>query len=264
MSSPTLLCIHGHPGNGACMQVFSEYFCAQGISTLAPDLRGYGKFRVQQDFAMHDHLEDLSGLIEQEQYRDRQFILLGWSLGGILALELALKFSDRIVGMILIASAAKPRSDHPTVARHEEVNTAVAVLLSWVFPTWQLPKQIGRRSLLNYLIQTHSDRTYAYIAKYGTSAFLQTSRQASAALRQALRQGYDRTEELAKISQPCLVIAGAADRHITPASSQETAQLLPHSTWICYANVAHLLPWEMPDRLLADIHTWLRQQNLVS
>jgi pimeloyl-ACP methyl ester carboxylesterase len=263
MTSPTLLCIHGHPGNGNCMQVFSEYFCALGYETLTPDLRGYGKFRVRQSFMMSDHLNDLSSLIQQEQYCDRQFILLGWSLGGILAIELALQFPDRIAGIILIATAAKPRSSHPPVAWHEVANTGLAVLLSWVFPTWQFPKQLGQRSLLNYLIQTHSDRTYAYIAKYGAPAFLQTSRQATTALSSALRQGYDRTNALAKIAQPCLVIAGASDRHITADSSQETAALLPKSTWICYPQVAHLLPWEIPDRLLADIHAWGKQQNLL-
>ncbi|AFY68770.1 alpha/beta hydrolase fold protein [Thalassoporum mexicanum PCC 7367] len=257
------LCLHGHPGNGACMDIFTEHLTAQGYQILAPDLRGYGKFKAKQAFAMQDHLSDLSNLIMQPEYCHHRFILLGWSLGGILALELALKFPDRIAGMILIASAARPLSSHPTGVWHEVANTGLAVLLNQVFPTWQFPKQIGRRSLLNYLVQTHSDRTYAYITKYGAAAFLQTSRQATTALSSALKQGYDRRSALTKIKQPCLVIAGAQDRHITAASSQETATLLPNSTWICYPQAAHLLPWEIPDRLLADIDIWLEQNDLI-
>jgi hypothetical protein len=155
---------------------------------------------VQQAFAMHDHLSDLSSLIKQEQSRSQVYIVR-LVIGGHSGPGAGTSISRSHCGMVLIAAAAKPRSSHPAVAWHEVVNTGLAVLLSWVFPTWQFPKQLGRRSLLNYLIQTHSDRTYAYIAKYGATAFWQTSRQAMMQLSQALRQGYDRTAQLApKIS----------------------------------------------------------------
>jgi pimeloyl-ACP methyl ester carboxylesterase len=53
-----------------------------------------------------------------------------------------------------------------------------------------------------------------------------------------------------------LAIAAEQDRHITATSTAETAKLLPDCEFICYANTAHLLPWEIGDRLLEDIDTW--------
>jgi pimeloyl-ACP methyl ester carboxylesterase len=76
------------------------------------------------------------------------------------------------------------------------------------------------------------------------------------ALAQALKQRYDRNQDLAKIQIPCLAIAAAQDRHITSAATAETAKLLPNCEFICYPDTAHLLPWEIGDRLLADIDTW--------
>jgi len=62
---------------------------------------------------------------------------------------------------------------------------------------------------------------------------------------------------LPQIQCPCLVLAGAGDRHITAQASRETAERLPHAAWHCYPDTAHLFPWEIPDQVLADIDRWL-------
>jgi pimeloyl-ACP methyl ester carboxylesterase len=114
----------------------------------------------------------------------------------------------------------------------------------------------GKRSLIKYLIQQHTKFAYDQISTVGARAYLQTSRYAHQALWQAIKQGYDRRSDLEKIKIPCLVIAAEQDRHIMSASTAETAQLLPNSEFICYPDVAHLLPWEIGDRLLTDIDSW--------
>jgi pimeloyl-ACP methyl ester carboxylesterase len=208
---------------------------------------------------MLEHLTDLVNLLENS--RVDRCIVLGWSLGGILAMELALKFNElhpgKITGLILIASAAKPVSSHPSVPWWQVANTGLAVLAHRLLPCNQLARWLGKRSLLQYLIQQHTTFAYDRIANEGTHAFLQTSKFATKALFDAMRQGYDRTPDLDRIQIPCLVMAGECDRHITAASSYETAKLLPNSTWICYPQVAHLLPWEIPTQLMADIDRWL-------
>jgi hypothetical protein len=37
----------------------------------------------------------------------------------------------------------------------------------------------------------------------------------------------------------------------------ETASRLPNCEYICYPETAHLLPWEIPDRILTDIERWI-------
>jgi pimeloyl-ACP methyl ester carboxylesterase len=254
-SGPALLCLHGHPGSGQCMQVFSQHLASR-FFTLCPDLRGYGRSRAKGDFAMTDHLDDLTELLAAYQIDD--VWLLGWSLGGILAMELALRFPERVRGLILIATSAYPRSNYPAVGWLDYLNTGVAGLLNWLKPGWEWNiQQFGRKSLFRFMIQQHTPATYQFLATSALPAFLHTSRQADRALQAALNQRYNRLADLAKIQCPALVLAGEQDCHITPACSQETAQHLPNSHWILYPNVAHLFPWEIPDQVLADMDNWL-------
>ena len=181
-----------------------------------------------------------------------------WGSSSNLAQNSAIK--PRIAGLILIATAAKPRSNLPQIAWWEYVNLAIAVVFQLLIPRQRwFVEWFGKRSLIKYLIQQHSQVAYEQIATTGAKAYLQTSRYAHRALAQALKQGYDRTSDLTKIQIPCLAIAAAQDRHITAASTAETAKLLPNCEFICYPDTAHLLPWEIGDRLLADIDAWVQR-----
>jgi len=252
-----ILCLHGHPGSAASMLVFTEHL-SQRFQTIAPDLRGYGRSQTPQPFEMSDHLLDLEALLERQGI-DR-CLVLGWSLGGILAMELALKLPDRVTGLILIATAARPVGSHPPIEWQDNFYTAIASLINRVRPSWDWNiETFGRRSLYRYLLQQHTPHAYSRLAQEGMSAFLQTSATANRALRQALEQRYNRLADLAQIQVPALVLAGAADRHITAASSQETAAHLPQCEWQCYPDTAHLFPWEIPDRVRQDIDRWLAE-----
>ncbi len=250
-----VLCLHGHPGSGASMSVFTQFLSRQ-FQTLAPDLRGYGRSRYRHPFPMQAHISDLRSLLDQEGIET--CLVLGWSLGGILALELALKMPQRVSGLILVATAARPRGSHPPITVADQVYTGVASLLNRARPGWQWNiETFGKRSLYRHLIQQHTARAYGHLAREGLPAYLQTSSQASQALNAALRKGHNRIPEIQKLDVPCLVLAGEQDRHITLEASLETARALPNCQWITYPNVAHLFPWEIPDVLEADINTWL-------
>ncbi|NEO25474.1 MAG: alpha/beta hydrolase [Kamptonema sp. SIO4C4] len=251
-----VLCLHGHPGSGQAMSVFTDHL-SQRFWTIAPDLRGYGRSRPQGQFTMADHLEDLQALLDE--LRIQRCLLLGWSLGGILALELALRFPKRFSGLILVASAARPRSSHPRATWQDLLYTAIAGSLNWLQPGWLWNiDTFGKRSLFRYLFGTHSREAYRYLAAQGVPAYLQTSQLAQKALTEALKQGYDRTPDLAQLHLPCLVLAGEQDRHITAQSSRDTAQHLKYSQWHCYSQVAHLFPWEIPTQVQTTIDHWLQ------
>ncbi len=250
-----ILCLHGHPGSSQTMSVFTDYLQPK-YRTIAPDLRGYGDSKTSDSFQMQDHLNDLEMLLERLEV-DR-CLLLGWSLGGILALELALKFPQKFRGMILIASSAYPRSSHPPVQWQDLLYTGIAGSINYVKPGWQWNiDTFGKRSLFRYLLQQQTPTAYNYLAKEGVPAYFKTSKVAEQALNKAIAQKYNRLEDIKDLNLPVLVLAGAEDRHITAASSQETAQKLNNCQWKCYPQTAHLFPWEIPTQVLEDINRWL-------
>jgi pimeloyl-ACP methyl ester carboxylesterase len=257
-----ILCLHGHPGSSQSMSVFTDHL-SQRFQTIAPDLRGYGKSKTNSKFVMADHLTDLENLLDRLQID--KCLVLGWSLGGILAMELALKRPEMVEGLILIATAARPWGDHPRITWQDNLYTGIAGLLNAVFPAWEWNiETFAKRSLFRYLIQQHHATAYRYIAQDAVSAYLNTSSHATNALNTAIQAGYDRLSHIGQIQCPSLVLAGECDRHIIAASSQYTAQALPNSQWYCYPNTAHLLPWEIPDRILSDIDNWLANMAILT
>ena len=255
-----ILCLHGHPGCIASMSVFTDYLSKQ-YKTITPDLRGYGKSRYEQNFVMQDHLKDILALLDKHQIED--CLILGWSLGGIIAMELAIAQPERFSGAILIATAAHPVSSHPRETWQDLLFTGIGGIVNYLLPAWQWNiDTFGKRSLFRYLISNHQPESYRYLAKEGVPAYLQTSKAANTALSQAIRLGYNRLSDLHQIDIPCLMLSGERDRHITAYASQETAQHLKNCEYINYPQVAHLFPWEIPDRVLEDIQQWLDRIEL--
>jgi pimeloyl-ACP methyl ester carboxylesterase len=273
-----ILCLHGHPGSGAAMGVFTAPLSASlsaaqpaRFKTYAPDLRGYGRSRTPYPFEMTRHLDDLEELLAQHQIE--KCLVLGWSLGGILAMELALRRPDVVQGLVLVGTAARPAGSHPPISWQDNVLTGIAGALNWLFfaakftrhPAWKpalKPIQaIGQKSLFRYLIRQHTPLAYQYLAQQGAPAFLRTSRYAEAALFQSIRAGYNRLPDIRALSIPALVLCGECDRHITAESSLETARALKNAQTHCYPDTAHLFPWEIPDQMNADIGQWLSEHT---
>jgi len=129
-----ILCLHGHPGCIASMSVFTNYL-SQQYQTITPDLRGYGKSRYSQNFVMQDHLSDIIALLDKHQIG--KCLILGWSLGGIMTMELALAQPERFSGLILIATAAQPLSDRPRETWQDLLFTRVGGIVNYLKPAWQ-------------------------------------------------------------------------------------------------------------------------------
>jgi len=116
---------------------------------------------------MIDHLIDLEALLDRFQVER----LLYWAGHSRNLMELALKLPERVSGLILIATAARPLSSHPPNWQ-DNLYTGVASILNRLQPSWQW--NIDTR-IYRYLIQQHTPTAYRYLAFEAMSAYLQTS-----------------------------------------------------------------------------------------
>lgn len=98
-SDTLLIFIHGLTGNYLQMHHFQSYFKGR-FDTLSYDLSGRGDSSLQDDPAnIHQHSEDLLALLSELNYE--KYILIGYSMGGYIALETAAQ-SSKVQKVVLL------------------------------------------------------------------------------------------------------------------------------------------------------------------
>ncbi len=126
----TVLCLHGLTRNARDFDVLAPRFASAGHRVICPDLRGRGDSEYAKDSATYTPLqygEDVLALIEQEGLE--RFVVVGTSLGGLLAMGLAALLPDRIAAAVL--NDVGPQLEVAGLARIKEY---VGQGRTW--PTW--------------------------------------------------------------------------------------------------------------------------------
>jgi len=98
----TIVALHGFTGESADFGPLREHLAA-GVTLHAPDLPGHGARRHQRslrDYSIEAHLELIT-----EAATSPQITLLGYSLGGRLALHWAVAHPERVARLILIGAS---------------------------------------------------------------------------------------------------------------------------------------------------------------
>ncbi|MFC3213652.1 alpha/beta fold hydrolase [Novosphingobium panipatense] len=96
-----VLCLHGLTRNARDFDVLAPRVAA-GRRVICPDLRGRGDSEYAKDSGTYNpaqYAEDVLALIEQENL-DR-FVVIGTSLGGLVAMSLATMLPGRIAGAVI-------------------------------------------------------------------------------------------------------------------------------------------------------------------
>lgn len=97
----TVICLHGLSGNLHSMESFANLLSKAGHKVISYDLRGRGHSeKPATGYGFMNHIEDLNQLVQH--YKLKDFILFGHSFGCMIALRYALKFPNKISGMILM------------------------------------------------------------------------------------------------------------------------------------------------------------------
>ena len=104
---------HGFAEHGGRYEAVAERLTAAGIAVRAPDHRGHGLSEGKRTSIVRfgDYVDDLTAVIDQVRARwpSLRVALLGHSMGGLIALDLAVRQAVPLDGLVLSAPAACPR-----------------------------------------------------------------------------------------------------------------------------------------------------------
>jgi pimeloyl-ACP methyl ester carboxylesterase len=166
--------------------------------------------------------------------------VLGMSMGGMIAQELALRHPDRIGALVLACTFAKPDDDVKLTARGDVDPQAIAPkdLFKFMMSLVLSPEFIAREKL--WLRQLR-DKILPSFVMEGFLAQL------------AATMKHDTTAQLKNITAPTLVMTGTADKLIPPASSELLARLIPGARLVKLEGGSHGFNVEMPDRFNDEV-----------
>lgn len=211
-----------------------------GLRILRLDLRGHGASDVPAaPYAMGTLVRDVERLMDHFAIKDA--VLLGVSLGGMIAQGLAVKRLDLVRALILSNTAAKIGSAALWEARIAEVRTtgletyADGAMERMFGRNWRT--EPGMPAVRAMLTHTHPD---GWIGCASAIA------------------GTDFYTPTASLRLPCLGIAGANDGTTPPDLVRETADLIPGSQFSLIRGAGHLPLVEKPAEYAAIIGTFLQ------
>lgn len=213
---------------------------------FAPMLAGMDRPILHADITTHDDANALArALLATAPSR---FIPVGFSLGAIVALEMAVMAPDRIGAMVLIAANGRdvPTADHP--ARRAAAMLDPVALIDQLWPRSVAPHRLGDARLRALITAMARD------ASPGTLA-----RQTELAL---TRQ--DKRPHAPAMAMPTLILGGAQDQIAPPALQQELAALMPRATLRIAPDAGHFLPLECPDFCARAFAEWLAPARIPS
>jgi pimeloyl-ACP methyl ester carboxylesterase len=214
---------------------------------IAPDLRGHGRSDSPGGvYTMDEMAGDVVELLDALKI-DEPVVLGGISLGGYVALALAVHHPERIRGLMLLDTRAgadtaeNARLREETARKVEDARSAEPVVSAMSPKLFSDATRQRRPELI--------ERTIAQMLKTSVKGV------AGTLLGMAVRP--DRTADLERINVPALVLVGADDVITPPGESQRMALALPHAELVEIPDTGHLAPLENPAPVNAVILRFL-------
>jgi pimeloyl-[acyl-carrier protein] methyl ester esterase len=224
-----IVCLHGWGWYGGVFRSLAERL-AQACRFWLLDLPGYGE-RVDAKEEHPRSVEALAAYCLQEDL-PRQAVWLGWSLGGLVALEAARQAPERIEKLVLVATT--PRFTRTADWPHAVAPTVLAEFAA------ELERDY-HGSLQRFLsLQAASERESLRRLRAALA-----SRSGSPPRLSVLRAGLTILDEtdlraaLPRIAIETLVIQGGRDRLVPPEAGAFLAACLPRARYAFMPEAAH-------------------------
>ena len=213
----TVVLLHGWGMSGRVWDATARELAAAGVGVVRYDQRGCGlSDREFADVAIETLAADLVALCDHLALAAP--VLNGWSLGGAVAVDAAVRLGARLQGLVLTCGAT-PRytraDDFPFGGSADDVGASLAAL---------------RTNRHEFLRALYFDNVFARavgdtVKQRFYEIALQASPHADASL--GALGALDQRALLPRIDAPALVVTGIDDRVVAPAIARCAARALP-------------------------------------
>lgn len=239
--------LHGLGDHSGLYPTLVEYLVGREMAVQSFDLRGNGRSDGTRGHvsAWEDYREDLAGFLTLVTHEDpgRPVVLIGNSLGGLIALEYALMRPAGLRGVIVVSAPLGVLSVPAPLL-------ALGRVLSRVWPRFSLETGMDLSGLARDPTVAEQILADPFFHRRGT-ARLSTEVTAAIARVQA---------GAASFALPLLVLHGSEDRMVFPAGSRRFAARAPSADTqlIEYPGAYHALFADMGrEQVLTDVAGWI-------
>jgi 2-succinyl-6-hydroxy-2,4-cyclohexadiene-1-carboxylate synthase len=248
--SPLVL-LHGFIGSAASWSSVSRDL-AGGHRVVAIDLIGHGASSAPVDpsrYAFEQALHDLAEVTAQLGIARASW--LGYSMGGRLALGMALDYPDRVSSLILVSATAGIQDEYERLQRAEADEVMArriegAGVEAFVAEWERLPIWESQRTLPDEVSRAQRDIRLGNRA-VGLSNNLR-------GMGQGAQPSY--WERLGEIKVPVLLMAGALDRKFVGIAGQMGVRIVD-ATLSVIPDAGHAVHLERPREFIEDVRTFL-------
>ena len=255
--APPVLFIHGLGSSGYIEWRFNLPVIARKHRVLAPDLPGFGRTDKPRAgrYSIAYFARTLVSYLDGRELRN--VAVVGTSMGGRVALELALRAPGRVSRLVLVNALGLGRPQmqliYPLMFLPRVGEAAMQVAKAAVN---RVPPAVIRRFAARYAgitadLERTMDDSYLddlremYAAEGYTDAYLSTVR--SMAGPTALLGGHDLSASLQRLQMPVQLIWGSNDPLFPVAHATRAHQLLPRSRLAVIEGAGHTPQAERPD-----------------
>lgn len=232
---PPLILLHG--AGGSMLHWPPSIRRPTASNTIALDLPGHGRSSGEGRSSVEDYVRCLHAFLEETELE--VCYLAGHSMGGAIALRLALTEPEKVRGLVLMSTGAK-------------LKVLPAVLNSFASEETK-PRGI---KLLNSMAYGPRARKNPKLTEAGIRLL---SRNSAQTLKNDFTacDGHNTMEELPQIRCPALVLCGREDKMTPVAYSNYLVEHLPRAEIEIFEQAGHMLMLEAEEPVAAKIFRWL-------